>query len=299
LLKATGEKMAIDIEILSLETSGDVPIADEAKVFVGGRFNDLNCLSELRKIVLTEEVNIVLACHDAAIQLLPEISDITFAPCCSAELISTYSQKRSTSKFLRASKIPVPLSPRSAPAIAKPNNGSASKGLCYLHTENEFQSFLLRSDVDEFDLQSLMTGPEFSVDVYVPRSGNYIPTSQRIRIEVSGGEVVKTKIVDEASITEIVAQITSIPGTYGPMTVQLIWDEPSERFYVMEVNPRFGGGMPASVLAGTPFLDIVVSDYLHREIPKSRSTVGVTVSRSFREHKSRDIDETHWRNGAK
>jgi hypothetical protein len=50
LLKATGEKMAIDIEILSLETSGDVPIADEAKVFVGGRFSDLNCLSELREI---------------------------------------------------------------------------------------------------------------------------------------------------------------------------------------------------------------------------------------------------------
>ena len=299
LLKESGINLGVEIEIVSYESSIDVPIADEATVFVGKRFSDVTCLSSIKELILREKVNMVLACHDAAVPLLPAISEFTFAPSCSAEMISTYSQKLLTSKFLRSFNIPVPPVAVSAPAIAKPNKGSASKGLCYLSTQSEFENFLLRQDANEFDLQSLMTGPEFSVDVYVPRSGGQVTISQRIRLEVAGGEVVRTRTVDEPAITEIVEKITAFPGNSGPMTIQLIWDEPSLAFYVMEINPRFGGGMPASILAGAPFLEIALSECLGREIPHSRSTVGVTVSRSFREHKSRDIDKTNWRNDAK
>lgn len=67
---------------------------------------------------------------------------------------------------------------------------------------------------------------------------------------VRSGEVLKTVITqDEAMIAEAKALVRKFHQV-GPITVQLIRQTGTNVDYFIEINPRFGGGMPLSMLAG-------------------------------------------------
>ncbi len=69
-------------------------------------------------------------------------------------------------------------------------------------------------------------------------------------MQVRAGEVLKTQIVmDEIMIEESRALCKTFKPC-GPMTVQLIRDKNTKVDYFIEINPRFGGGVPLSMKAG-------------------------------------------------
>jgi biotin carboxylase len=66
--------------------------------------------------------------------------------------------------------------------------------------------------------------------------------------------------------------------------MQFIYDDRDDTYGIMEINPRFGGGMFTSWGAGVPWFHILLRDYL--ELPQKPVVHenNILMTRSFREH---------------
>lgn len=132
------------------------------------------------------------------------------------------------------------------PAFIKPKDGSSSIFAYRADTREELLSYA--AQVPDYIIQPFISGTEYTVDIFCDFAGNPIYITPRIRQAVRAGEVLKTQIAQEPSI---IAQMQRLIRDYkpcGPITVQLI--RSGETNHYIEINPRFGGGAPLSMLAG-------------------------------------------------
>lgn len=103
-------------------------------------------------------------------------------------------------------------------------------------------------------VQQFIEGEEYTVDTLVDLEGKPIYVVPRKRLEVRAGEVVKsstindTKIIDETfKVIEHLNKLRDKTGIAlsGPLTIQFFKKSNGE-VYLLEINPRFGGGVPLS-----------------------------------------------------
>ncbi len=146
------------------------------------------------------------------------------------------------------------------PLIVKPAAGSASVGVAKVQTADELR-FHTRSG--NFLVQTIATGAEYTVDVLVNRAGKCVCAIPRKRIEVRGGEVFKGATSRREKLIELARRIAErLPGAYGPLNVQMFFDEASGQIRVIEINPRFGGGFPLAWEAGGKFPQWIIEELL-------------------------------------
>ncbi len=132
------------------------------------------------------------------------------------------------------------------PCFIKPINGSSSIGAYKVNNEKEFKSY--SSVLDNYMLQDLMVGEEYTVDVFLDFNSNIITIVPRIRLATRGGEILKGKIVKDREIINDVTKLMSVLKPIGHITVQLM--KTCNGIEYIEINPRFGGGAPMSIMAG-------------------------------------------------
>lgn len=112
-------------------------------------------------------------------------------------------------------------------------------------------------------IQEKMEGTEFTMDVLCDMEGNVIYAVPRERLEVRDGEVNKSRVViDEGIIAlskKVVECLKNEATVRGPLTLQCFKSKEGT-LKMLEINPRFGGGVPLSFAAGADyaqcFLDI-------------------------------------------
>ena len=97
-------------------------------------------------------------------------------------------------------------------------------------------------------LSSIFSGKEYAIDIFCDFNGNPIYITPRERMQVRAGEVLKTRIHMDAVMVEESKMIIAGFKPCGPMTVQLIQDEVTGENYYIEINPRYGGGAPLSMV---------------------------------------------------
>jgi carbamoyl-phosphate synthase large subunit len=108
----------------------------------------------------------------------------------------------------------------------------------------------LRYDQDMI-VQQFISGIEYTVDVLADFAGQVLAVVPRERLEVRSGEVSKGKTVDRPDIMEQAVAIVEKLGAIGPLTLQCM-DTGSEIYWI-EMNPRFGGGVPLAIQAGVDY----------------------------------------------
>jgi carbamoyl-phosphate synthase large subunit len=137
------------------------------------------------------------------------------------------------------------------PYFLKPRTGSASMGNYTIRTLDELHTFGLR--VPEPIVQEFVKGSEHTLDVYAGMDGVPRCVVPRKRLEVRTGEVSKGLIVKDEAIMDVGRQVARMLGACrGVITVQCIVTA-KKRIRVIEINPRFGGGVPLSIHAGADF----------------------------------------------
>jgi carbamoyl-phosphate synthase large subunit len=144
------------------------------------------------------------------------------------------------------------------PLILKPRFGSSSIGVSIAAV-----SEALRGRAHERDLlvQTIASGDEYTVDVFIDRSGQCRCAVPRRRIETRAGEVSKGVTVREPAVINLaVAVAEALPGAFGVLNVQLFHDRATGERAVIEINPRFGGGYPLSHAAGAPMTRWVMEE---------------------------------------
>lgn len=265
LFKRSGERIGREVSIISYELMEQVPIALEGKVVVGLRWSDPNVVADIVRVAKEYEIDIILPFVDGAIEIaskvkphLPEV----FIPVGDFEVNRTMFDKVSAAKAFEAARIPIPktytaLSAK-MPAIAKPRKGSASRGIKIFHSLDELMQ--LENFNDYLVQEYLENKEEYTVDCYVSQKGEILTVVPRCRLEIMGGEVTRTITCRNAKLDELSRKVINTFNLRGPVTLQFLHDLDKDRYLLMEVNPRLGGGVVCSIYAGAPIADYIIDE---------------------------------------
>lgn len=134
------------------------------------------------------------------------------------------------------------------PAFIKPKDGSSSINAYKVENEDELKIYA--TQIDDYIIQPFLEGKEYTIDIFCDWEGNPISIVPRERLQVRAGEVLKTKINMDLEMINEAKMLCKAFKPCGPITVQLIRSIHNGIDYFIEINPRFGGGVPLSMKAG-------------------------------------------------
>ncbi len=137
------------------------------------------------------------------------------------------------------------------PCFLKPWDGCASRGNAVVKSREELEFYGKR--MPNCIVQEYIEGEEYTCDVYVDFDMQVRCVVPRRRIEVRAGEVSKSQIVKDVRIMEAGKRLVEFLGAGpGVITLQLFVTGGGELKFI-EINPRFGGGVPLSIKSGADF----------------------------------------------
>lgn len=129
----------------------------------------------------------------------------------------------------------------SFPVFVKPNKGSASKGIGLVETKEDLE--LRFRNNDDLIIQEYMTGYEYGADVYVDLI-DHKPKALFLKkkLLMRAGETDKSVSLRHKEIEQTIFKMLGHIPFKGIIDVDIF--EHNNKFYISEVNPRFGGGYP-------------------------------------------------------
>ncbi|MBC7087109.1 MAG: ATP-grasp domain-containing protein [Tissierellales bacterium] len=137
------------------------------------------------------------------------------------------------------------------PLFIKPKSGSSSIDTFKINSINELEGIL--PNIKDPIIQEFVSGVEYTVDALLDFDSKIITIVPRQRLSVRGGEIIKGKICKDQHIINEVKRLLELLNPIGPVAVQLIKESETNKIKFIEINPRFGGGAPMSILSGADF----------------------------------------------
>ena len=266
LLKQAAHRHGKEVSIISSEILPTVPISCEGKVVAGPKWKDDNVVQRLSATIAEEKVDIVLPFVDGAIEVCSRLKVLhpeVFIPVSDYDVAHAMYDKAEAARLFTTHdiKIPATYSPDNycLPAIFKPRTGSASAGIIVANTEAEFAAI---TEKDDYLIQEYIPQrEEYTVDCYVSAiSGEVLCAVPRLRLATTGGEVNRTVTRRLPQLITESKRILKQLKFRGPITLQFIRDLSDDRFLLMEINPRLGGGVVCSILAGADIAEMIVRE---------------------------------------
>ena len=238
---------------------------------------------DILRVMNEEEIDILVSNVDPAVSIHGELSKISRAAsftsspaateiCQSKLLFQKYCEAKGLNVIPRAKA-------DTYPYFRKPEYGAASIGAQLVSNATQDSE----SDSKEIR-QRYIEGVEYSVDAYISRAGEILGISPRIRISTLGGEVSESMTVADDEIIEKSKEVINVIGLVGPVTIQFIRESKTGDLFLMEVNPRFGGGVVLSIAAGFNFPKLLLSEALGKNLEPINSGNHLTMRRYFKEH---------------
>lgn len=168
------------------------------------------------------------------------------------------------------------------PWIVKPRRGRGSRGVVALDRPRDVRRALRANP--QLIVQTRLAGREFTADVLVDRDGRLVSCVPRWRLSVSSGISVRGETFDSDVVTGLCAETLAAVGLTGVANVQGFVD-PSGVASVVEVNPRFSGGLPLTLSAGADVVQAYLGAILHpaRRLEPLFFTPGVRMLRHYEE----------------
>lgn len=158
------------------------------------------------------------------------------------------------------------------PLIIKPRWGMGSIGIYIAENEDELRVFYakVKKEIEKTYLkyeavqdrehsviiQELIKGQEYGMDVINDLSQNYCATIVRKKIGMRSGETDCAEMVDNPKLIHLGEKLSKITGHIGNLDVDVF--EYNGKYYVLEMNARFGGGYPFSHMAGADLPKAIV-----------------------------------------
>lgn len=141
----------------------------------------------------------------------------------------------------------------SFPVICKPIYGSGSENTWIIDNierlETNFYEGML---IQEY----LADAIEYGVDIF--NTFEKVPVRCVIKRKVSmrSGETDKAYTIKDKKITSLMLELAKALGHIGNLDCDIMVE--NGRYYVIDLNPRFGGGYPATHAAGVNLLELVL-----------------------------------------
>lgn len=278
----SGQRMGAEVKIISYELMREVPIAIIAEVIIGLKWSDPKVVDDICRICREKEINIVLPFVDGAIEIAARCKELlpdVFIPVIEPGLAEKMFDKVEAAKLFRDGNFEIPLTYNAInaelPAIAKPRHGSASRGIKIFNNMDELMHL---ENLQEYLVQEFIeNNREYTIDCYISQEGEILTTVPRIRLEVMGGEVTRSMTVREDELIRRSREVVEYFGFRGPVTLQFLEDMDRQRFLLMEINPRLGGGVLCSIFAGAPITDYIIREAMGMKVNPADDWISGTL----------------------
>lgn len=159
------------------------------------------------------------------------------------------------------------------PLIVKPRNGSASMGIAFVYNLDDLQyayDNAIReikdsplNDDSEMDadnniiIQEVVDGDKFSLDIFNDLDGNFVTSLIRKQLSMRGGDIDRCITVNTPELLEMGQKIGDHFKHIGYINADVYYN--GKDFYVIDINPRFGGGYAFSHQAGANITSAIIS----------------------------------------
>ena len=111
----------------------------------------------------------------------------------------------------------------------------------------------------EYIIQEFIYGDEYTVDILCDMQGRLLNCIPRKRIKVDSGITVIGQVEKNMELIKIIEYLCSKLTLRGALCIQFIKSAKDGRYYLTDVNPRFGGGSFLSVKSSVSFQKNIVS----------------------------------------
>jgi len=306
--------------VFAADAKSSAPALQEADgIFLVPPIGHKHYLDALLEFCQQERISLLVPLNDLELPLLAEAKAQgrfeaigTTVVVSSPEVIETCFDKWATHQFLRSRGIRTPKTyllleeAREAlaagelgfPLVIKPRWGSASIGLEFPQDEEELElSYRLSqrrlaktalAGVSERDrerailIQEFVVGDEFGLDVVNDLQGRYVTTFVKQKLGMRAGETDSAVTVCNDTLSDLGRTLGEELKHVGNLDCDVFMGE--EGAWVLEMNPRFGGGYPFSHVAGADLPAALVA-WARGEAPDQtwlRTEPGVTASKYSR-----------------
>jgi len=295
-LKGQGRVFAADM------SASATALAEADKSFVLPSVTNSHYLEKLTEVVRQNDVDVIISLNDLELPLLADKKD-TFKNegvtviISSPAVIDTCFDKFKTNKFAEELGIKVPdtyLDVKKVekdledgtldfPLAFKPRWGSASEGLLFVDDKNGFElaykwlTHLYNPDklgTKESDeeaetilIQKKMEGCEYGLDIINDLDGNHVSVVIKKKVEMRAGETDKSLTVENIALEKIGRRIGNKLKHVGNLDCDFF--EVDGEYYLLEMNPRFGGGYPFSHEAGVNLPKAMLNWLKGEQVPSS------------------------------
>lgn len=247
------------IEILS-----DICVKEQIKAIISLNDLELPVLSEKKSHFESIGVKLVISDKKVIDVCFDKWKTVDFAHKIGLDTPKTYLNLESALEGIKNNEINFPL-------VIKPRWGSASIGIEFPEDIDElklafallrkklFRSMLAESSKADANnailIQEKLNGQEYGLDILNDMKGNNIAVYVKEKLAMRAGETDKAALRNNSDVEEIGKRIGENLKHIANLDCDIF--EVSGKYYLLEMNPRFGGGYPFSQMAGANFPAVV------------------------------------------
>lgn len=284
LLKYFSAALAGTGEVFATDASADaVALAEADQSFLVPYANTPGYVDTVLDICARNQVGLLISVNDYELPIFAVHRDRfsaigTTAVIAGPETITTCFDKVRTATALTAAGLLVPRtilslaeaeealarSTLSFPVVVKPRWGSGSLGLQIVWDFEElrlahalltkllarsfFEKTLPEEEQDRIVIQEYLDGVEYGLDVVNDLNGVHVVTFVKRKLAMRAGETDKAVTMDLPALEQLGATLGNLLKHVGVLDCDVFVTDRGT--YVLDLNPRFGGGYPFSHLAG-------------------------------------------------
>lgn len=145
----------------------------------------------------------------------------------------------------------------SFPVFVKPYRGSASISISKVYDKATVE--LLFSHENDLMIQEYLNGQEIGADVYIDMiSGEVVSIFTKKKIKMRAGETDKAVSFKDPDLFDLIERFVTEAGFRGQIDIDIF--DIGGKYYISEVNPRFGGGYPHAFESGCNHMKLILNN---------------------------------------
>lgn len=147
----------------------------------------------------------------------------------------------------------------SYPVFVKPAKGSASISISKVYDRETIE--LLFKQEQGLMIQEFLDGQEIGADVYIDLiSKEVVSIFTKKKLKMRAGETDKAVSFKDAELFSLIKEFVEEKGYSGQIDIDIF--EIGGKYYISEVNPRFGGGYPHAYESGCNHMKLILNNLL-------------------------------------
>lgn len=145
----------------------------------------------------------------------------------------------------------------SYPVFVKPYRGSASISISKVNDRDTVD--VLFAHENDLMIQEFLDGQEIGADVYIDLiSGEVVSIFTKKKIKMRAGETDKAVSFKDPKLFALIEKFVNEAGYRGQIDIDIF--DVNGRYYISEVNPRFGGGYPHAYECGCDHMKLILNN---------------------------------------